>query len=303
MSLLGKFRVFVRPFTLLVPAIGMVSGALIALGAEPRWASDWTDRPENIWWRIGLGALMAATLNAASNGINQIYDIEVDRINKPARLLPAGLMTLREAWTIVLACFALAWLQAWWISRDCFWLVLAASFLTTIYSAPPLRTKRHGFWANITIAIPRGTLLCVAGWSCVKNVERLEPWWIGAVYGLYFLGAVTTKDFSDLEGDRLNGCRTLPVIFGVRKTVYLIAPFFVFPFLLIPIGVFAGVLTGNSTGLLLVGMVLPVWGAYIAYLLLKKPEELGGTENHVSWKHMYLLTLFAQVGFAVCYLL
>src|SRR3712207_7161025 len=44
-------------------------------------------------------------------------------------------------------------------SRECFWIVLVATVITVLYSAPPFRTKRLGIWANVTIAIPRGVLL------------------------------------------------------------------------------------------------------------------------------------------------
>ena len=76
------------------------------------------------------------------------------------------------------------------------------SICTYIYSVPPLRTKREGIWANVTIAIPRGVLLKVAGWSSVKTIVGLEPWYIGAIFGLFLLGASTTKDFADMEGTR-----------------------------------------------------------------------------------------------------
>ena len=54
----------------------------------------------------------------------------------------------------------------------------------------------------MTIAIPRGVLLKVAGWSTVKTVMGVEPWFIGAIFGLFVLGASSTKDFADIEGDR-----------------------------------------------------------------------------------------------------
>ena len=98
-----------------------------------------------------------------------------------------------------------------------------------IYSVPPLRTKRLGIWANVTIAIPRGVLLKVAGWSSVKTIVGLEPWYIGAIFGLFLLGASTTKDFADMEGDARGGCRTLPIIYGVRRAAWMISPSFVVP--------------------------------------------------------------------------
>ena len=74
---------FMRPFTLLVPATGMIAGALMALGADPKWESNWSATVLGILPRIAGGALLAAALNVFSNGVNQIFDLEVDRVNKP----------------------------------------------------------------------------------------------------------------------------------------------------------------------------------------------------------------------------
>lgn len=300
---------FVRPFTLLVPATGMIAGALMALGADPRWVSSWTAEPVQVVLNIIAGALLAASLNAYSNGINQIFDVEVDRINKPWRMLPSGKLDFGQAWTISLGFLVAALLLALWVSYQTFLIVAAASVLTYIYSAPPLRTKSRGFLANVTVAIPRGTLLIVAGWSTVKDISRMEPWLIGALFGLFMLGAVSTKDFSDIEGDREGGCRTLPVIYGVRAATWLVSPFFVFPFIgLIPTALF-GFLTGNPLFLVFLGVVLPLWGGYIAFLLLStSPEEFSElnqnrSENHPSWKHMYLMVMLAQFGLATAYLI
>ena len=140
----------------------------------------------------------------------------------------------------------LAWLVAPAGRHECFWIVLVAIVATYIYSVPPLRTKQRGIWANITIAIPRGVLLKVAGWSAVKTVFGVEPWFIGSIFGLFLLGASTTKDFADMEGDRRGGCRTLPILYGVTRAAWMISPSFVLPFLLINVGTFAGILTGHA---------------------------------------------------------
>ncbi|MBI4481509.1 MAG: UbiA family prenyltransferase [Acidobacteria bacterium] len=301
-----KFKLywtFVRPFTLLLPSVGMVTGALMALGAPPRMHSDWSTSAGGILRDVALGALMAAALNAASNALNQLYDIEVDRINKPGRLLPAGILSVREASVLALALFAAAFVLAWLVNPECFILVLTAAVLTFMYSAPPYRTKSHPFASNITVAIPRGVLLVVAGWSTVKTLAVPEPWILGAMFGLYLLGAITTKDFSDVKGDAAHGCMTLPVRYGIRSSAYMIAPFFVLPFLLLDLGAHRGWLSANKNLLYALGLALPLWGAYIAYLIIRDPDELGRVENHVSWKHMYLLTIFAQVGIAASYLL
>jgi 4-hydroxybenzoate polyprenyltransferase len=210
-----------------------------------------------------------------------------------------------EAWGFTWATFALAFLLAWLAApqgrRECFWIVLFTSVLVWAYSAPPFRTKRHGVWANVTIAVPRGLLLKVAGWSTVKTVFDAEPWYIGAIFGLFVLGASTTKDFADIEGDRAGACRTLPIVYGVKAAAWMIAPFFVLPFALIPVGVWTGYLTGNSTLLLVLGPTLILYGVYTVYLLVRRPEELAATENHPSWTHMYRMMMVAQIGFALAY--
>ena len=292
---------FARPFTLAPPALGVVSGAVTAWGAgHAKAALSWELLLPVLW-----GALMAAVLNAGNNGLNQIYDLDIDRVNKPKRPLPSGALELGEAWSFTAVTFVAAWALAWLADpngrHECFWIVLFTSLLCWIYSAPPLWTKRRGMWANVTIAIPRGVLLKVAGWSTVKTIVGLEPWYIGAIFGLFLLGAASTKDFADIEGDRQGGCRTLPIQYGLKAAAWIIAPFFVLPFALIPIGVLTGTLTGNPTLLMILGPLLILYGLFTVYLLVRRPEDLATTENHPSWTHMYRMMMLAQVGFALAY--
>jgi 4-hydroxybenzoate polyprenyltransferase len=303
---LSKAKAYVelaRPFTLAPPALGVLSGAVTAWGAGHSRPPVTVDLLLPVLW----GTLMAAVLNAANNAVNQIYDLDIDRVNKPKRPLPSGELTIGEAGVFTAVTAALAWVLAWLASPDgrheCFWIVVFTTFLCWIYSAPPAWTKRRGFLANITIAIPRGVLLKVAGWSTVKTILGLEPWYIGSIFGLFLLGAASTKDFADIEGDRAGGCRTLPIIHGVTRAAWIIAPFFVLPFFLIPLGVWRGILTGNPTLLLVLAAVLIVYGTYTVYLLVRRPEELAKTENHPSWTHMYRMMMVAQVGFALAYVL
>ena len=306
MSKLESYVDLARPFTLLPPALGVASGAVTA------WGAHGTQDPITLatFLPVLWGALMAAVLNSASNAINQIYDLDIDRINKPKRPLPSGALSMREAWGFTLSSYVLAWVLAWLAAppglehrRECFWIVLFTSVVAWTYSAPPLRTKQHGLWANVTIAVPRGVLLKVAGWSTVKTVLDVEPWFIGTIFGLFVLGASTTKDFADIEGDRQGGCNTLPILYGVKKAAWMIAPFFVLPFLLVPLGVRSGILTGNPVLLDLLAAALVVYGIYTVYLLVRRPEELAFTENHPSWTHMYLMMMVAQIGFALAYVL
>ena len=275
-----------------------------------------------------LGSACAAILNAASNIINQVHDIENDRWNKPDRPLVTGEISRRGALLYSAALYLAAVLPTWLVVihpadslpakllapprlHQCFWIYLAGMLFTFVYSSPAFgRTKRHSFLANLTIAIPRGCLLKVAGWSMVASILHLEPWYIGSIFFLFLVGASSSKDFSDIRGDAAAGCLTLPIRFGVTRAARMIAPFFVIPWLLLPLGTMVRdpwapahpLLTGNPSVLTGLGIVLSLWGAYTAYLIVRNPRDLAEAENHPSWTHMYLMMMAAQVGFAVAYL-
>jgi 4-hydroxybenzoate polyprenyltransferase len=317
---------FTRPFTLLPPTLGVVSGALTAFGSahNPDPARRLTAA---VVVTISLGSLCAALLNAASNVLNQIHDLEIDRRNKPQRPLPAGTIAIPAARRFAAVLYVLALAPTWLVviyprvgvaerlfaplaAHECFFVYLAGLVLTLVYSDPAWgRTKRFGLWANLTIAVPRGCLLKVAGWSMVGSILHVEPWYIGLVFLLFLLGATTSKDFSDMEGDAAHGCRTLPIAWGVERAARFAAPFFVVPWLLVPLGVLlpdplgsGPILTGRPVPLAILGLTLALWGAYTARLILKDPASLASTENHPSWTHMYLMMMCAQVGFALAYL-
>ncbi|HON00485.1 MAG TPA: UbiA family prenyltransferase [Acidobacteriota bacterium] len=300
---------FSRPFTLLLPAMGMASGSLAAWGAEPRWSSDWTDGGTGLAGRILVGMVVGALLNVFSNGCNQIYDLEIDRINKPERMLPSGRLNRRQAWLISLLGLAGSLISAGGLGRQTLALAMTAALATWVYSAPPLRTKARGLWANLTIALPRGTLLWVAGWSVTKSAWRAEPWLVGLVLGLFFFGAATTKDFSDMAGDQAGGCRTLPIMWGIEKTIRRIGWLFVFPFLLLALLGLTGLLGGAAWVFVLTGLLASGWGLFIVFLLKKTSAEswsLTGSrsitwENHAGWRHMYWLSLFVQVALVGAY--
>src|SRR5262249_22903877 len=259
---------------------------------------------------------------------NQIYDLEIDRLNKPDRPLVTGELTIREAWGFSWLFYILALLPTWLVvpypyttlqqkltatlgKPAPFFIYLTGVIYTFLSSAPALgRTKTRGMLANWTIAIPRGVLLKVAGWGMVANVFSTEPWALGSVFGLFLLGAASTKDFADIEGDRAGGCKTLPIVYGVKRAAWIISPFFVLPWLLLPRAPHLPppappsppILTGTPWLLSALGGISPLWGIYTVWLLVRDPASLTETENHPSWKHMYLMMMAAQIGFALAYL-
>jgi geranylgeranylglycerol-phosphate geranylgeranyltransferase len=291
-----------RPFTLLAPALGMVAYGLAAAGYGGRFHLTHADVHH-----IALGAVAAALLNVASNAVNQIFDVEIDRTNKPDRPLPSGALTTREAWVVTAAGYAGSVAIAGLIHPLLVLIVTFTALLTYAYSGPPFRTKRHWALANLTIATPRGFLLPLAGWAAVSAPRGagipLDAWILAAVSGLFVLGAATTKDYADMEGDRAGGCITLPLRFGVEKSVLLVAPFLVVPWLVVTVATTIGHLSGNHFVLFWGSLVLAAMGLRTVRLLVRDPQALTGRSTHPSWVLMYLLMVLSQVVVAAAYVL
>ena len=106
-SKLSLYSQLARPFTLLPPLLGIVSGAVCAFGSvhNPDPSRSLT---LSVVLTVILGSLCASFMNAASNAINQIYDLEIDRLNKPNRPLVTGALSIREAWIFTWIFYALA---------------------------------------------------------------------------------------------------------------------------------------------------------------------------------------------------
>ncbi len=287
----GAYIELIRPFTLLAPLFGGLGASFIALVVQ--------DFEGFRWSTLVYGVATLMILNAASNCMNAAYDAHIDRINKPYRPVPKGLITRDEASSLAFMLYFLGLFRAILISYQFFAIVLIITIITIYYSMPPVRLKRRFWVSNMTIAIARGLLGFLAGWTIFGDPTDPTAWVIGGILAIYLVGATTSKDFTDVEGDRKYGMRTLPVVYGPKRAALISGPFFIVPFALIPIGVLRGHLIEGANYLL----VLFIWGAYVMWLLQTHATERDPNfENSPVWKHMYLMLFALQLGFAAVYM-
>ena len=291
---LKSIILLLRPFTLLAPFSGILGGAMIATRGIP-----------DEWNRIIAGCLAASLLNGTSNGINQVFDLEIDTINQPKRPLPQGDIGTSECMLYCVIFWIVGLLLALSASRLFTLFYTIGSALILSYSIPPLRTKRFGILANLTIAVPRGMFLLVSGWSVVSDdVSSLlnpEIWYIGMIFSLFLLGATTVKDFPDMAGDRECGINTLPCMLGIPGTIRLISPFFVIPFLLLPLGVWCGLLQGSPVILSTLGFFLALLGGGIVLRMRRIRDRLSERHDRTSWLLMYILLITGYLGTGAAY--
>jgi hypothetical protein len=75
----------------------------------------------------------------------------------------------------------------------------------------------------------------------------------------------------------------------------------VFPFALWALFASLGYLSAPRQAIYALSVALPIMGFYIDVRILTRPEELSRGENHISWKLIYLMAIFAYAGLALIY--
>jgi len=148
------YIIFAKPFAFLGIFIIFICASIIAIKTS-----------ENIDYsliKILIGALSAGFLASASHTLNNIFDLEIDKINKPFRALPSKKISLKEARILTLILYSLSFLPSLYVKTELFFIILIIAAFSFVYSSPPFRTKRIGILENITIAIPRGLLITLA---------------------------------------------------------------------------------------------------------------------------------------------
>jgi len=276
-----------RPFTLLAPFIVAMSIIVASLVynnvAVP---SDW-------WVTVGNASLTMAIVNAASNILNQATDWEGDRISKPYRPIPRGIIKPDEAQSFAYILYLFALLRAVTINIWFGFFVFLIMIFTVTYSLPP-RMKQYLFLNQIWIAIPRGLFGILAGWSVFGDPLQREPLIIGTIAMLFFIGGMPTKDIVDSEADKTTGIRTLINTFGVKKTALISFPFIFFPLAFIPALINMGFLESYLWPLTLLAFL----SCFIFYLMVKGDTESTTLENIHAWSIMYVEYIFFALGFA-----
>lgn len=298
----------VRPFTLLAPLIGGLCGGLMgwrALNPEGPLPVLFINstfpflqyHPQFLELMIGVSTLII--LNAASNALNAVYDVKIDKINKPYRPIPSGILSKDEARTVAWILYPIVLFRAVLVNRTFGFFMLIIMLITIAYSLPPLRLKKRLWLSNLSIAYARGMLGFVAAWSIFGDPwSDITPWIIGGVMMTFLIGAITSKDFTDIKGDKFYGMRTLPVVYGVKKAAIISGPFFVLPFILILMGLMAGILELPMFWLVL----LAIWGVIIAFLMQTvSTREEKTFENTMVWVNMYLMLMAMQIFFCATY--
>jgi geranylgeranylglycerol-phosphate geranylgeranyltransferase len=156
--------------------------------------------------------LSVVFINGAGNVINDICDLEIDRINRPDRPLPAGKMQLRTARIYTFNLFTFGILCASLISISTFF--IAAFLATPLLIAYSYKLKRQPIVGNLVVSFMLGLAFIYVG-SAFNNVS--ETLVMSALAFGFTIIRELVKDLEDMEGDRELKAQTLPLVWGEKR--------------------------------------------------------------------------------------
>jgi homogentisate phytyltransferase / homogentisate geranylgeranyltransferase len=219
---LYAFWKFSRPHTIIGTTLSVLSLYLITLGVTSTSLS-------NIYLGQVLGAWIACICgNIYIVGLNQLEDVDIDKINKPHLPIASGEFTPEQGQLIVIITGISALIVAWLNGPFLLGMVALSLAIGTAYSLPPIRLKQYPFWAALCIFSVRGTIVNLGlffhfNWLLQKSQGIPAAVWVLTVFILVFTFAIAIfKDIPDIEGDRLYNITTFTLQMG-QKAVFKLA--------------------------------------------------------------------------------
>ncbi|NUT32988.1 MAG: homogentisate phytyltransferase [Hamadaea sp.] len=279
---------FSRPHTII--------GTVFAVCALYVLATHAAQRQDPALWALVLTASLAVNLYVV--GLNQLTDVDIDRISKPHLPLAAGSLRRASAVAIVAAAGIIALLLAGIQGRYLFAAIAIIALIGTGYSLPPLRLKRFPLLAAASIVAARAIVANVGVYlaysAALTGQARLPGYVLLLVAFMAGFAAVIAlmKDIPDADGDRRHQISTLVLAIGPRRTLRLCQAILTFWY--------AGVIAAGLVGVPGAnGPVLVVTHAAALAVLWVTGARVDGADTDAVRRYYMLIWKLFYLEFAV----
>ncbi len=169
------------------------------------------------YYIILLSSITAALVAASGNIVNDIFDIETDKISHPKRVLVIGSITKNQALYLYCVLIVIAMVMTLYLSAILLTIVFVTITLLFIYSA---YLKRLPLIGNFVIALLTGMVFIYGGFAANNPIGAIVP---AVIAFLINLIREIVKDIQDIEGDLKLNYSTLPIKVGVAKSKKVIS--------------------------------------------------------------------------------
>ena len=171
-------------------------------------------------WQLILGemsifliTLSTVLIAAAGYIINDYFDIKIDLINKPERVIIGRYLKRRVAMGAHQVLSVLGCLLGLWVSK---WVFLVSVVSVTLLWFYASYFKKRPFVGNLIVSLLTALSLLILGVHYPQNRTLVLLYAIFA-FGITLIREII-KDMEDVRGDISHGCRTLPIIWGIHRT-------------------------------------------------------------------------------------
>jgi len=209
--LMKSFLRLIRAGNLLIIVLTQYLVRIFLVGPKEDWLRHLSD------FRFLLLSLSTVLIAAAGYIINDYYDIKIDTINKPRRVVIGRMLRRRHAMFTHTAFNALGIGLGLLVGLKVAAVNLLAAFVLWLYSN---QLKRLPFIGNFTVALLTAASLLVIILYAPRNQFLVVTFALFA----FFISLIREiiKDMEDLRGDATFGCQTLPIVWGIRRTKSLL---------------------------------------------------------------------------------
>lgn len=242
---------------------------------------------------VVLAMLAVFFETSAGNVINDYFDYNIDLINKPERPIPSGRISLKNGrnygcllFLLGTICgFLISYLTNNWIP---FIIVLISDVVLYLYA---YKLKSTPLIGNLTVGFMTGFGFVFGGFT-INNPEIIAT----SIFLGFFAFVMTTareiiKDIEDIEGDKSEGAKTLPIMIGVKIPSILATFLIVIDVALCPLLYYYHIFGIYYLAVIAIGVILFL---YSAVLILKSQDR---DTAHKSSKLLKIGMLIAFVAF------
>lgn len=203
--------VFALPFALAGALLAAQQTPLHPIAQSPRAGGPGLTLRTVVWILVAMVGARSAAM-----GFNRLVDARIDALNPRTanRELPRGVMTVREAVAFVGIASAVFVGAAWQLNPICFVLSPVALAIVFWYSL----AKRYTTWTQLFLGLAMA-VAPVGGWLAVGGRGGWQPWLLALAIGTWVGGFDVLYACQDLEFDRAHGLRSIPVRFGVPRSL------------------------------------------------------------------------------------
>jgi homogentisate phytyltransferase/homogentisate geranylgeranyltransferase len=222
---LTAFWKFSRPHTIIGTSLSVIGVFAIAWAVVQRIPPTVPSAVNPFSLLLPLMACLAG--NVYIVGLNQIQDIDIDRINKPDLPIASGEFSRQDGWWIISLAAIFAVVLASFGGLFLLGTLLLSLAIGTAYSLPPIRLKRFPLLASLCILTVRGAVVNLGLFLHYSEQLGLPLRVPGVIWGLTAFVVVFSvviaifKDIPDLEGDRRYNIATFTVRLGQQRVFNL----------------------------------------------------------------------------------